>query len=126
VRRVRDVRASRGLRGRGPRGAEPAVADEDGGPGSDPGDHGDHRSPGPGSGLDLLPGGAAVHDQTVLRRSDLQRLDDLPVAGAPMFHTLLRDTFRAAPVEARMVPPAVLGSAEISGVEALVRRRLDD
>jgi Uncharacterised nucleotidyltransferase len=43
-----------------------------------------------------------------------------------MFHTLLRDTFRAAPVEARMVPPAVLGSAEISGVEALVRRRLDD
>lgn len=43
-----------------------------------------------------------------------------------MFTTLLRDTFRAAPVEAMEVSPDVLASAEISGVEALVRRRLGD
>ena len=43
-----------------------------------------------------------------------------------MFHTLLRDTFRAAPVEAMGVPPSALASAEISGVEALIRRRLAD
>ena len=50
----------------------------------------------------------------------------LSVAGAPMFPTLLRDTFRAAPVEAMAVSPALLASAEVSGIEALVRRRLDD
>jgi hypothetical protein len=43
-----------------------------------------------------------------------------------MFPTLLRDTFRAAPVEAMVVSPAALASAEVSGIEALVRRRLDD
>ncbi len=43
-----------------------------------------------------------------------------------MFPTLLRDTFRAAPVEAMEVSPATLASAEVSGVEALVRRRLAD
>jgi hypothetical protein len=43
-----------------------------------------------------------------------------------MFATLLRDTFRAAPVEAMSVPPELLASAEVSGVEALVRRRLGD
>ena len=43
-----------------------------------------------------------------------------------MFPTLLRDTFRAAPVEVMMVSPAALDSAEVSGIEALVRRRLDD
>ena len=43
-----------------------------------------------------------------------------------MFATLLRDTFRAASVEAMFVPPDVLASAEVSGVEALVRRRLGD
>jgi hypothetical protein len=43
-----------------------------------------------------------------------------------MFHTLLRDSFRAAPVGGMEVSPAALGSAEVSGIEALVRRRLDD
>lgn len=43
-----------------------------------------------------------------------------------MFATLLRDTFRAAPVDAMSVPPDVLASAEVSGIEALVRRRLGD
>ena len=43
-----------------------------------------------------------------------------------MLPTLLRDTFRAAPVESTPVPPALLGAAEVSGVEALVRRRLGD
>ena len=43
-----------------------------------------------------------------------------------MFPTLLRDTFRASPVEAMEVPPAALASAEVSGLEALMRRRMDD
>ena len=43
-----------------------------------------------------------------------------------MLATLLRDTFRAAPVEGKTVPPALLGAAEVSGVEALLRRRLGD
>ena len=43
-----------------------------------------------------------------------------------MLPTLLRDTFRASPVEAMEVSPAALGSAAVSGVEALVRRRLGD
>jgi len=43
-----------------------------------------------------------------------------------MLPTLLRDTFRAAPVERGSVPPSVLAAAEVSGVEALVRRRLGD
>jgi hypothetical protein len=43
-----------------------------------------------------------------------------------MFHELLRDTFRAAPVEAMEVSPAILASAEITGLEALIRRRLED
>ena len=43
-----------------------------------------------------------------------------------MLATLLRDTFRAAPVDAMEVPASVLASAEVSGAEALVRRRLGD
>src|SRR5262249_8985857 len=43
-----------------------------------------------------------------------------------MLTTLLRDTFRAAPVEGKTVPAALLGPAEVSGVEALLRRRLGD
>jgi len=43
-----------------------------------------------------------------------------------MLTTLLRDTFRAAPVECETVPSALLGPAEVSGVEALLRRRLGD
>jgi len=43
-----------------------------------------------------------------------------------MLPTLLRDSFRAGPVEGAPVPPDLLASAEVSGVEALVRRRLSD
>jgi Uncharacterised nucleotidyltransferase len=43
-----------------------------------------------------------------------------------MCTTLLRDTFRAAPVEGMDVSPDVLASAAVSGTEALVRRRLGD
>src|SRR5262249_14363779 len=95
--------------------------------GGDSGGDGHHRAACPRGRLHLLRRGPAVHGQALLQRSHLHPTADLPVTRASIAMELagaLRGTFRAQLPSPAPVSPELLASARVSGVEALLARRM--
>src|SRR5262249_54055181 len=111
----------------GPRGAFPATHAPEHRAGGDSGGDGHHRAACPRGRIHLLGRGSAVHGQALLPRSHLHSPADLPVTRPSIATELagaLRGTFRAELPSQIAVSAELLRSARVSGVEALLARRM--